>query len=783
VETAWLLAKIMRLSASVRVKVFLVSALVLTALVGVATAVLLTVIRPSFRDLEHAHASDHANLIKGIITQDIKALDILVRDWSSWDDTYTYALDRNEDYETSNLVPETFTGAGINLLLIQDQSGRQIWTRGYDLEEGHFISLPAFESGADLIDRLTRLTQIKRSGLQGLVQTGRGTMVISARPILTSQEEGPSRGVLMMGRLLTTTRLAHFEDIIGQPLTAWSATSPDLPAAARVAVAPRTRSPVLVTQETADTTAVYVVLNDVFGDPTIVIGSHLERTIAAAGQAVVTSAALMIAVAGSVLIAVFLWSQQRLVLGPLKQLTQHIQTVTETSELTHTLDLSRRDELGTVANAFNQMQARIAQLAYFDTVTGLPNRRLFEDRADQILRIAHRSGLGASILFLDLDGFKAINDSHGHSTGDALLRAVALDLHDIVRDSDTIARFGGDEFVIVLHDLHEPGLELELANRILARFAQPFQVGSEALFTGASIGIARFPKDGDTVEALIAKADSAMYHAKREGGHRVMACDPSYQRDTEHMLNVDQTFRESLISDQLFLVFQPLVDLATGAVVGHEALVRWKHPERGVLTAESFIHLVDRGGLFATLDAWVLRAACAALSQSLASQDANSHTRIGATLERINVNICARHVETDGLLGIVSGILHETGVAADRLTLEISESIMISRPDAAARVLKGLRELGVRIAIDDFGTGYASLSALHHLPTDIIKIDRSFIAGVPHDPVAVAITHSTLMLAQTLGLSVIAEGIETVEQRDFLKAAGCPVGQGYLLGG
>jgi len=781
----------MRLLASVRVKVFLVSALVLTALIGVAAAVLLTVIRPSFHDLEHARANDHANLIESIIAQDIKALDVLVVDWASWDDTYTYVLDKNEEYEASNLVPETFTGAGINLILIQDETGRQVWTHGYDLEEDRFISLPAFASGANLIDRLTRLTQIKRSGLQGLVQTERGTMAISARPILTSQGEGPSRGLLMMGQLLTDTRLAHFEGIIGLPLTAWSATSPDLPAAARAAVAPGAGNPVLITQEATDATGIYVALNDVFGDPAIVIGSRCERTVAAAGQAAVTSAALMIAVAGSVLIAVFLWSQQRLVLGPLKQLTRHIETVTETSELTHALDLNRRDELGTLANAFNQMQARIAQLAYFDTVTGLPNRRLFEDRADQILRIAHRSGLGASILFLDLDGFKAINDSHGHSTGDALLRAVALDLHDIVRDSDTIARFGGDEFVIVVHDLHEPEREpkreqeRELADRILARFDRPFRVGSETLFTGASIGIATFPEDGDTVEALIAQADSAMYHAKRKGGHRVTVCDPSRQHDAEHQLNLDQAFRKSLASDQLFLVFQPLVDLATGAVVGHEALVRWQHPERGVLTADSFIHLADRGGLFATLDAWVLQAACTALSQSLASRDAGSltGTRAGATLERINVNICARHVETDGLLGIVSGILHETGVAADRLTLEITESIMASHPDAAARVLKSLRELGVRIAIDDFGTGYASLSALRHIPTDIIKIDRSFIAGIPHDPVAVAITRSTLTLAQTLGLSVIAEGIETLEQRDFLKDAGCPVGQGYLLGG
>jgi diguanylate cyclase (GGDEF)-like protein len=773
----------MRLRATVRVKVLLVSALLLAALMSVAMAVMMTVIRPTFEALETEHARDHAALIQNVVRQELDALGILVADWAAWDDTYTYVADRHPAYETSNLIPETFTGAGLNLILIRDTDGAVVWSGAYDLDADGYVVSRTFSPGSETLERLADLVAARPGGVEGFIRSDLGPMLLAARSILTSQEEGPSRGMLVMGRLLSDATVDRVSAIIGQPLVLWPADDPSLPPAAAATVAPTGETQVSLTKDADGTTGIFVGLRDVFGEPALVLGSSMPRNISDAGHAALISAGLMIAVAGTALIAVFGWSQQRMVLGPLNRLTRHIESLAKNGDLTETLDLvERRDELGTLAKAFNQMQARIAQLAYFDAVTGLPNRLLFRDRAEQILRIARRNGERAAILFLDLDGFKTINDTRGHSAGDALLRTIAIELHGMLRDSDTIARFGGDEFVIILQGLREPEQERGLADRLMSRFARPFRVGSETLFSGASIGVATFPDDGETVDDLVACADAAMYLAKGDGGHRVSFHDVSRRRDTEHLMDLEQSFRQALVGESLFLVFQPMVDLSTGQVVSHEALVRWRHPDRGVLTADSFIHLADRGGLFAHLDTWVLRAACTALAHARRAAAEGAAPGRGPVLDTISVNLCARHVESDDLVGIVSGILRETGVEASRLVLEVTESVMISRPEAALRVLNGLRDLGVRIAIDDFGTGYASLSALHRFPADIVKIDRSFIAGIPDDPVATAITRSTITLVRSLGTTVVAEGVETVAQRDFLQEAGCPIGQGFLLG-
>lgn len=787
----------MRQSATVRARVLLISVLLLTALLVVSMTVMVSVIRPTFHTLEREQARDHAALIRNAINRELETLDVLAVDWAAWDDTYAFVADQNKSYQDSNLVAETFTGVDLNLLLIQDTEGRIVWSRTFDLEDSTFVPSETFRSGSDTLARLTALAHRAPDGLQGLVQADRGPMLLSARPILTSQEEGPTRGLLMMGRLLSGGLLHNLEAVTGLSLARWSPSAPDLPPAAAATVAPTAGTPIAV--ETASGAAIdlFVGLRDVFGAPILVIGSTLPRDISDAGFTAIVSAGVMITLAGGLLIVMFLWSQHVIVIAPLNRLTRHIGAMAQTGDLTETLDMPRHDEMGLLANAFNRMQARISQLAYFDTVTGLPNRLLFRDRADQTLRMARRNGKRVAILFLDLDGFKAINDTRGHSVGDDLLRVIAMELHTLVRESDTVARFGGDEFVMVLPDLDSPGQERDLANRMMARFTLPFRVGSESLFIGASIGVATFPDDGETVEALIAQADAAMYQAKGEGGHRVAFHDRTRQQDAEHLLALDQAFREALVRSQLFLVFQPQVDLRSGEIVGHEALVRWRHPDRGVLNAETFIHIADRSGLFTALDAWVLRAACTALAHAQHAHAQHAQTDAVAAfaastpeappqspaLSRVSVNICARHVEADGLLEMVRSTLQETGADATRLVLEITESVMISRPEAAARVLKGLRALGVRIAIDDFGTGYASLSALHRFPADIVKIDRSFICGLPDDPVASAITRSTITLVTSLGMSVVAEGVETPAQRDFLRDAGCPVAQGYLLGG
>ncbi|KAA5606754.1 EAL domain-containing protein [Roseospira marina] len=767
----------MRLGGSVRLKVFSVSALFLAALVGAATGILWLVVHPSFLNLEAAGARDHGTLIETILRRDIADLDALVWDWASWDDTYTYVIDRNSAYETSNLVASTYTGTSIDLIAIYDASGRPVWSRQYDLESQAFVQTWEFQIRSPLVLRLQARMLASPDGFHGLLTSSRGLMMIAARPILTSQDEGPSVGMLVMGRSLSERLLADLGAATGSALKAWSPDDPDLPPAARQSLSLHAEERIQIRPRNDDTTDVYVGFSDVFDGPAQVLGTTLPRDIAAAGTAAVASAAALIAAAGSVLIAVFLGCQQFVVLGPLNTLTRHIQGVADSGELNRDIDMPRKDELGTLARAFNHMQARIAQLAYFDTVTGLPNRRLFEDRADQILRNARRTGNRMAILFLDLDTFKAINDTRGHSVGDALLHAVARELDALVRASDTVARFGGDEFVIVLRELTGRAQANELAERLLDRFALPIQAGPDALFTGVSIGVAVYPEDGATIETLVAHADAAMYQAKRDGGHRAAAYDAIRHQDTTAELDLAQAFRDALVADRLFLEFQPQVDLATGAVVAHEALVRWRHPERGVLKAEAFIQVADQGNLYALLDAWVLTAACAALAQSLAN------AQNGPRLERIAVNIHGAHAASENLPAFVDAVLKDMNLPPDRLTLEIAERVLIGRTDTVAPVLTALRAMGVRIAIDDFGAGRVAIEALRQCPADVIKLNRTFVTDVPGDTVAEAILSATLTLADALNLSVVAVGVETAEQRDALRTAGCRRAQGYFLGG
>lgn len=760
----------MKASFSIRAKMLLVTVLLLGALVAVAALVLVHVIGPSFATLERQKARDTVQIIRNTVKRDIVALNQLAQDWAYWDDTYEYVLAHQDDFVATNLIPETFVGAALNLLLIKDLQGRVIWGKRFDLDTREFLDLGQFAQGSELLTRLTDKAVASDKGIRGLVASASGPMMIAAHPILTSAETGPPRGILIMGRLLGDAVLADIGDALGLNIAAHPAvasksqqtTDAKTPCARDVCIA--ILGP--------DTLHASITLKDVFGQPLVTLSTSISRTVTAVGRTAQATGLAITGLAGLILIAVFLLIQQQLVLGPLRQLTSRVELIGRQSEADARLPETRRDELGILARSFNQMLTRVARLTNFDAVTGLPNRRLFHDRANQVLRIARRGGGKAAVLFIDLDDFKAINDTRGHSVGDALLRVIGEDLSDLMRETDTIARFGGDEFVIAVHPVDAETHIDDLTRRLQDRFQKPFRVAGTALFTNASIGVAVFPDHADDVETLISLADAAMYQAKGDGGRQIAHIDTEAHQADGHLRNLELSFREAMNSEQLHLVFQPQIDLGSATVIGHEALVRWRHPGQGELQASRFIHLAERAGNFARFDAWALRAACQALSRG--------EVHGGAKLEHVSVNICARHVQSPDLVGLVETTLGDTGVPPSRLTLEITETVMVTRPERAIEVISSLRGIGVRVAIDDFGTGYASLAALHRFPVDALKIDRGFIAGLPDDRAALAITQATLTLAHTLGLDVIAEGVETAQQRDTLIEAGCRAAQGFL---
>jgi diguanylate cyclase (GGDEF)-like protein len=376
-----------------------------------------------------------------------------------------------------------------------------------------------------------------------------------------------------------------------------------------------------------------------------------------------------------------------------------------------------------------------------------------------------------AVLFLDLDRFKHVNDSLGHSAGDELLREVARRLRDVVRREDTVARLGGDEFTVLLEHLRDGEDAARLARKLLDSLIQPYLMGERTLYLGASIGISLYPRDGGDVESLLLNADAAMYRAKESGRntYQFYACDM-----TQHALErveMEARLREGIGGGQLLAYYQPQVRLADGAIAGIEVLARWRHPQLGMVPPDRFIPLAEDTGLILALGAWMLRTACA--------QAAAWHAA-GLSFGRVAVNVAARQVHHGDLANLLREVLHETGLPANCLELEITESSLTELNDMTVSLLEDIRELGVTLAIDDFGTGFSSLSYLKRLPVQKLKIDKSFDTGLPQDDNDAAIARAVLALGHSLRFTVIAEGVETLAQRDFLHAAGCEEAQGYL---
>jgi diguanylate cyclase (GGDEF)-like protein/PAS domain S-box-containing protein len=419
-------------------------------------------------------------------------------------------------------------------------------------------------------------------------------------------------------------------------------------------------------------------------------------------------------------------------------------------------------------------EEQIRHLAHHDTLTQLPNRVLLLARLKQALAQARRDGTELAMLFIDMDRFKTINDTLGHPVGDGLLVEVGRRLSAIVRDSDIVARLGGDEFVIVLTGAAHDGASAAstVASKVLVELGRPYQVSGHELHSTPSIGIGIFPTDGDDTEALMKSADTAMYQAKAAGRNNFQFFTPEMKQASAERLAIESGLRGALDRHELALHYQPQVDFASGRVVGFEALVRWRHPELGPIPPLKFIPVAEETGQIETIGLWVLREALAQVARWRAELDPRM---------RVSVNVSAQQLRGDGLVGAVAAALQRHRLPGDALELEVTESAAMRDPERTAGLLRELRALGVALAIDDFGTGYSSMVHLKQLPLNRLKLDRSFVMDIERDANDAAISKATIQLAHSLGLAVIAEGVETQAQHQFLHALGCDVAQGYLI--
>ncbi len=427
---------------------------------------------------------------------------------------------------------------------------------------------------------------------------------------------------------------------------------------------------------------------------------------------------------------------------------------------------------------------RIMQLAFYDGLTGLPNQTSFRDRLQQVIAHARRYKRIAAVLFLDLDNFKRINDTLGHRAGDYLLKLVSERLNGTIRSSDslarnrsdkpqtTVARQGGDEFTLILTEIRNPEDAAKVAHRIVSKLSEPYKLEGYEVFITVSVGIAIFPVDGEDIDSILMNADAAMYHAKKQGKNNFQFYRLTMNERAIERLNLENDLRKALERDELLLHYQPKVGIQSGEIVGMEALIRWQHPELGMVSPAEFIPLSEETGLIVPIGEWVLQAACAQI---------NAWQSQGLPHIPVSVNLSSQQFQHQELLITIERLLESSGISPEHLMLEITESVIMQNTDSTFDILNTLTAIGLRLLIDDFGTGYSSLSYLKRLPVFAIKIDRSFIRDISTSPDDAAIIKAIIAMAQNLKLKVVAEGVETEEQLAFLRDEQCDVMQGYLF--
>jgi len=431
--------------------------------------------------------------------------------------------------------------------------------------------------------------------------------------------------------------------------------------------------------------------------------------------------------------------------------------------------IALRDEILVRKSAQN----RLAYLASHDPLTGLPNRTLFNERLAGEMQEARGRGRKLALLYVDLDNFKDVNDTLGHAIGDALLQQVAARIASELRSGETVGRIGGDEFALLQVDPQDAACAGKLGERLMATLCEPFDIDGRPIFIGASIGITMFPNDATTVELLHRNADLAMYRAKSDGRNRCHFFDETLNQEVHRRALLEQALREPGLMNQLFVAYQPQFDVRTGRLSGVEALLRWDHPEHGMISPSEFISVAERSGLILDIGTWVLREAC--------RQGARWY-RAGHEPLMVSVNVSTVQFRVGNVPRLVAEVLAETGLPASWLELEITETGIMHDMNGAAETLVALHDQGVSLSIDDFGTGYSSLSYLRRVPVDRIKIDRSFINDVTVSEDAAVVAETIVKLAHSLRLKVVAEGVETRAQAEFVRQTGCAYVQGFYYG-
>ncbi|MBW2541287.1 MAG: EAL domain-containing protein [Deltaproteobacteria bacterium] len=890
-------------------KAALIVAAFTLANIGFGYAIKHNWIDPSFESFEQKSIQRNLTQIAQAVEREINHLESLVYEYSSWDATCDFVVTRSRAFFEDNLTIDVLHTSGINWLIIVDNSGEVVSGPIYDVMTGELVSLAEIPQGHwDLSHPLLAEGELTDS-TSGIMLTQTGPVIVASRHILTSTDEGPSRGHVIMGRALDADLIQRVGKQVESEFHIWLAGDPEIPEGALISIERGEPGSVVTIVDTeADEIDAYQILEDLDGNPSIIVGVTLPRELTKSANFIAQLCALWVVFQGGILVFIILVPLNRAIIAPLGALSCQLRTFRKTSELDVELDsdvggeigelrrefgnmlkqlenevmerrkseeglrraaavfniatesiviansagiildvnsafteatgLSRVDVLGRSADilatnrhakgffgsvisqvaqagkwegeiwircsagrsipawvsvgcalddhseiervvvVFNDMTERkkseavIAHQANYDMLTKLPNRYLLRDRFRRALVRAEREHTSVGLLFIDLDQFKKINDTLGHAAGDEALRHVAARINQGLRDADTAARLGGDEFAVILLEIESAADVDAIAKRILEQVSAPLELNKQDIVMTASIGAAIYPNDSDNDEDLLRNADAAMYRSKQGGGNTVNFFTEEMNESANRRFQVETQLWKALELNEFEVYYQPIVALPEGRMVGVEALLRWENPVLGMVSPAEFVPIAERSGLIVVIGSWVLETAC---RQVKAWHDA------GWTTLRLAVNLSPREVDRGDAVESIRNALSQSGLRAEYLEIEVTERVLLDDVERVTAIFNTIKEFGVRLCIDDFGTGYSSLSYLQSFPFDVLKIDRAFVHGAVGHEDGISLLRAINSMAESLHLEVVAEGVETREQKEMLSELGCGFAQGYFF--
>lgn len=774
----------------------------------------------SFLELENDRANRDLARANQALDQIDYSLYTYSSDWSHWNDLYDYMQGKNPSFVPNNLNMTAFTNSTINMISYWDQNGKLLIGTAVDTDKAKYVGYPVglekyIYPGSLLLDR----KDINKD-IRGFVLTDSGIMMIAANAVTDGDKLQPPLGASIFGRLLSPKIMQKIQDTTKLNLQLFlpQQIKNDAMLSKQFAIISKNSNEMTNHPINSTTLQGFTLIRDIYNKPIGMIQMTSPRAIFMTGQRAIHYYLISFVALGIIFSMLMIWLLRALIIKRLEHLDKNVAEISEKNELSRRVSEEGNDELSSVAHQINtmmgiieashlklehrvtertqelqqtnvQLQQEIAErksvekeliihkehlvrLAHYDNLTSLPNRVFFNEMLTKTLSQAKRHKKSFAILFVDLDRFKNINDALGHPTGDLVLKEIATRFSTVLRAGDVLARLGGDEFIILLNDINHPKFASPVAEKILALCAEPIAVSSHEFFITTSIGICTYPDDGESLEDLLKNADMAMYKAKRSGGGIFHYYTHEMDLEAHEHIKLEASLRKALTNNEFVLYYQPKLNLKDGMITGVEALIRWENPEIGLVSPAKFIPLAEETGLIMQIGDWALREAC---------KTNKSWQNQGYRPISMAVNLSAKQFRHQDIANVVSNILKETELDPQYLELEITETAVMDDVEKAITKLNDIQQMGVKISIDDFGTGYTSISYLKQFPVGVIKIDQSFIKGLPQSQNDCAITSAVIALAHSLDIKVVAEGVETPEQLEFLADQGCDMVQGYYL--